>query len=105
MLTSTHHVDIPDLTRQVTNPKISMAFAARDSRVVHFASKLQEALVIGRCHVTQVTTVCKHLLTKDGKIWDQEQGLLPVKSGPCLMLKDASKELLCLIQDELMLST
>jgi hypothetical protein len=82
-----------------------MSFAARDSRVVHFASKLQEALVIGRCHVTQVISVCKHHSTKNGSIWDQEQVLLPVKSGPCLRLKDASKELLCLIQDELMLWT
>jgi hypothetical protein len=105
MLTSTHHVDVPDLTRQVTNPEISMAFAARDSQVVHFASKLQEALFMGCCHAAQAITVCKHHLTKDGRIWDQEQVHLQVKSGPCLGLKDASKELLCLIQVELMLWT
>lgn len=58
-----------------------------------------------RSQLAQVITVCKQLLTKDDKLWYQEAGLLLVKSGPCLRLNIDSKELHCLIHDELTLCT
>ena len=109
MLASSHHVDLPRLPCQITNYEFCfttqcMVVAARDSRVVNFASKLHEVLGM-RSPLAQVITVCKRPSTKDGRLWYQAPGLLLVKSGPCLTLNIASKELRCLIHDELILCT
>lgn len=105
MLASPHHADAPHLPCQITNYGFCLELAARDSRVVNFASKLQRVPGIQRRHLAQVITVCKQLLTKDGRPWYHAPGLLLVKSGPCFRLNFASKVLCCRIHDELILCT
>jgi hypothetical protein len=105
MFASPHHADALHLPCQITNYEFCMVVAARDSRVVNFASKLQEVLGIGCSQLAQVITVCKQLLTKDGRLWYQAPRLLLVKSGPYHRLNNASKGLRCLIHDKLILCT